>query len=336
MKTQSGSDPSFRAYRVHADGKFGAGRADTMTRADFDHGNVVVRVAYASVNYKDALTARGRAKIARKFPLVAGIDLSGTVEESSDARFKPGDEVLTHSFGLAVDHDGGYAEFGRFPGEWLIPLPSGLSLFEAAALGVAGHTAGLAIDLMQLNGLKPENGKVLVNGATGGVASIAIDVLSGLGFQVAALTGKSEASDYLTTLGAAEVLDRNAMEFGTRPLEATLWAGALDSVGGEQLAWIARTMQKNGVIASFGNAGGVDFQGSVLPFILRGVRLLGVNVDNPLERKTAIWRRLATDLRPRHLDHIARRIAFETLPQAFDDLLAARVRGRMVVDFSLR
>jgi acrylyl-CoA reductase (NADPH) len=335
MKTHSGSDP-IRAYRVHDNGRFGEGRLETMTRAELDHGNVLVRVAYASVNYKDALTARGRAKIARKFPLVAGIDLSGTVEESSDARFKPGDEVLTHSFGLAVDHDGGYAEIGRFPADWLIPLPQGLSLYEAAALGVAGHTAGLAIDLMQLNGLRRENGKVLVNGATGGVASIAIDILARLGFHVTALTGKSEETGYLTALGAAEVLDRNAMEFGSRPLEAMLWAGALDSVGGEQLAWIARTMQKDGVIASFGNAGGVDFKGSVLPFILRGVRLLGVNVDNPLERKKAIWRRLATDLRPRHLDRIARRIAFETLPQAFEDLLAARVRGRMVVDFSLR
>jgi acrylyl-CoA reductase (NADPH) len=339
MTTKSGSDPAtpaFRAYRVHDNGRFGEGRLDTMTRAELDHGNVVVRVAYASVNYKDALTARGRAKIARKFPLVAGIDLSGTVEESADARFRPGDQVLTHSFGLAVDHDGGYAELGRFAADWLIPLPQGLSLYEAAALGVAGHTAGLAIDLMQLNGLKRENGKVLVNGATGGVASIAIDILSKLGFQIAAMTGKSEESAYLTELGATEVLDRNAMEFGSRPLEAALWAGALDSVGGEQLAWIARTMQKDGVIAAFGNAGGVEFQGNVLPFILRGVRLIGVNVDSPLERKKAIWQRLASDLKPRHLDRIARRIAFETLPQAFEDLLAARVRGRMVVDFSLR
>jgi len=327
---------SFRAYRIHAGGKFGEGRLDAMTRAELDRGEVTVRIAYASVNFKDALTARGRAKIVRRFPIVGGVDLCGTVEESADRAFKPGDAVLTHNFGLAADHDGGYAELGRFPAEWLIPLPRELEPFEAAALGVAGHTAGLAIDLMQLNGLKPENGKVLVNGATGGVASIAIDILSQLGFHVVALTGKSEEAAYLTSLGAAEVLDRNAMEFGTRPLEAPRWAGALDSVGGEQLAWIARTMQRDGVIAAFGNASGNEFKGNVLPYILRGVRLLGVNVDNPLERKKAIWRRLATDLRPRHLARIARRIAFETLPQAFDDLLAARVRGRMVVDFALR
>ena len=311
------------------------GRFDTMSRAELDAGSVVVRVAYASVNYKDALTARGKAKIALKFPLVAGIDLAGTVEESADARFKAGDEVIVHSFGLGADHDGGYAEFGRFPADWVIPLPRGLSLYEASALGVAGHTAAHAIDLMQLNGLVPDKGKILVNGATGGVASIGIDLLSKLGFHVVALTGKMAEADYLRSLGAAEVLDRKAMQFGTRPLESPQWAGALDSVGGEQLAWLARTMHKDGVIAAFGNAGGVEFKGSVLPYILRGVRLLGVNVNNPVERMKFLWNRLATDLKPRHLDRIARRIRFEQLEGAFDDLLEARARGRQVVDFSL-
>jgi acrylyl-CoA reductase (NADPH) len=324
-----------KAYRVHAGGKFGEGRFDTMSPEELDKGNVVVRIAYASVNYKDALTARGKAKIALKFPLVAGIDLAGTVESSEDARFRKGDEVIVHSFGLGGEHDGGYAEFGRFPAEWVIPLPKGLSLFEASALGVAGHTAALAIDLMQLNGLTPAKGKVLVNGATGGVASIAIDQLAKLGFHVVALTGKAGEADYLRSLGAAEVLDRKAMEFGTRPLESPQWAGAVDSVGGEQLAWLARSMQRDGVIAAFGNAGGADFKGSVLPYILRGVRLLGVNVNNPVERMKFLWNRLATDLRPRYLDRIARRIRFEELETAFDELLAARVRGRQVVDFSL-
>ena len=328
-----------RAYRVHQDGgaaaKFGLGRFDTMSREELDAGDVVVRVAFASVNYKDALTARGRARIAMKFPLVPGIDLAGTVEESADARFRKGDEVIVHSFGLGGDHDGGYAELGRFPADWVIPLPQGLSLFEASALGVAGHTAALAIDLMQLNGLAPGNGKVLVNGATGGVASIAIDILAKLGFQVVALTGKMRESDYLRSLGAAEVLDRSALQFGTRPLEEPQWAGALDSVGGEQLAWLARTMQRDGVIAAFGNAGGAEFRGNVLPYILRGVRLLGVNVNTPLERKKFIWRRLASDLKPRRLERIARRIRFEQLETAFDELLEARATGRQVVDFSL-
>ena len=324
-----------KAYRVHAGGKFGEGRFDSMSRDELDAGSVVVRVAYASVNYKDALTARGKAKIALKFPLVAGIDLAGTVEESADARFKAGDEVIVHSFGLGAEHDGGYAEFGRFPADWVIPLPWGLSLYEASALGVAGNTAAHAIDLMQLNGLVPGKGKILVNGATGGVASIGIDLLSKLGFHVVALTGKMAEADYLRSLGAAEVLDRKAMQFGTRPLESPQWAGALDSVGGEQLAWLARTMHKDGVIAAFGNAGGVEFKGSVLPYILRGVRLLGVNVNNPVERMKFLWNRLATDLKPRHLDRIARRIRFEQLEGAFDDLLEARARGRQVVDFSL-
>ena len=326
---------TFRAYRVHESGKFGAGRFDTMSRDELDAGDVVVRIAYASVNYKDALTARGKAKIALKFPLVAGIDLAGTVEESGDARFKPGDEVIVHSFGLGADHDGGYAEVGRFPAEWVIPLPKGLTLFEASALGVAGHTAALAVDLMELNGLSPAKGKVLVNGATGGVASIAIDILAQRGYQVVAMSGKSEQVEYLRGLGAKEVIGRNDIKDSSRPLETPLWAGAVDSVGGAQMSWLTRSMQKNGVVASFGNAGGAEFAGNVLPFILRGVRLLGVNVNNPHAVMQRLWQRLATDLRPRHLDKIARRIRFEGLEPAFDDLLAARAVGRQVVDFSL-
>lgn len=325
-----------KAYRVFEGGKFGGGRYCDMSRDELDAGNVVVRMAHASVNYKDALTARGRAKIALKFPLVAGIDLSGTVEESADARFKPGDEVIVHSFGLGVEHDGGYAEFGRFPADWVIPLPKGLSLFEASALGVAGHTAALAIDLMELNGLAPANGKVLVNGATGGVASIAIDILAQRGYQVVAMSGKAEQVDYLRGLGAQEVIGRNGIKDSGRPLEGPLWAGAVDSVGGAQMSWLTRSMQKNGVIASFGNASGTEFAGNVLPFILRGVRLLGVNVNNPYATMSRLWGRLATDLKPRHLEKIARRICFEELDRAFDELLEARVTGRMVVDFALR
>ena len=325
-----------KAYRVFEGGKFGSGRFCEMGRDELDVGDVVVRIAYASVNYKDALTARGKAKIVLKFPLVAGIDLAGTVEESADIRFKPGDEVIVHSFGLGVDHDGGYAEFGRFPADWVIPLPTGLTLFEASALGVAGHTAAVAVDLMELNGLMPAKGKVLVNGATGGVASIAIDILAGRGYHVVAMSGKAGQADYLKGLGAKEVIGRNDIKDSGRPLESPLWAGALDSVGGAQMSWLTRSMQKDGVIASFGNAAGNEFAGNVLPFILRGVRLLGTNVNNPIERKKALWARLAGDLKPRHLERIARRIRFEELENAFDDLLAARVTGRMVVDFSLR
>jgi len=324
-----------KAYRVFEGGKFGSGRLCEMERAEFDAGDVVLRIAYASVNYKDALTARGKARIAQKFPLVAGIDLAGTVEESADARFKAGDEVLVHSFGLGADHDGGYAEFGRFPADWVIPLPRGMSLFEASALGVAGHTAAHAIDLMELNGLAPAKGKVLVNGASGGVASIAIDILARRGYHVVAMSGKAEQADYLRSLGAKEIIGRNGVADSGRPLENPQWAGALDSVGGAQMSWLARSMQRDGVIASFGNAAGTEFAGNVLPFILRGVRLLGVNVNNPIERMKFLWARLAGDLKPRHLERIARRIRFADLDRAFDDLLAARVTGRQVVDLSL-
>jgi putative YhdH/YhfP family quinone oxidoreductase len=328
-----------RAFRVFEGGKFGVGRFADLPAGELDAGNVVIKSLFASVNYKDALTALGKAKIVTRFPCTAGIDVAGEVTESGDARFKPGDRVIAHGFGVGADHDGGYQEVNRFPADWLVKIPDGpnaaLTPFETAAIGVAGYTAALSVDLMELNGLAPGKGKVLVNGATGGAASVAIDLLAARGYEVVALSGKPEAADYLRSLGAAEVIDRNSFEFGTRPLEKPLWQGAVDSVGGEQLAWLARTMQNDGVIAAFGNAGGIEFKGSVLPYILRGVRLIGVNANSPMPLRTRIWQRLATDLRPRHLEKIGRRIRFTDLPQAFDDLIAAKVTGRMVVDFSL-
>jgi putative YhdH/YhfP family quinone oxidoreductase len=320
----------FRAYRVHEAGKLG--RLERVSRGELDHGNVLVRVAYAGLNYKDALTATGRAGMARKFPLVCGTDLSGAVESSADPRFSPGDEVLIHSFGLGAEHDGGFAELGRFPGDWIFPLPEGLSLLEAAALGVAGHSVGVALELLEKNGLRPDGGKVLVNGATGGVGSIAIDVLSKLGYHVVALTGKADRAAYLRSLGASEVLERAAVDFGARPLEGQLWAAAFDSVGSRQLEWLLRSARRDGLIASIGNAGGNEFAGNVLPFILRGVRLIGVNVNNPPAMKLRIWRRLATDWKPRHFERFVRRIRLDGLPQAVDALIAGTAWGRHVVD----
>lgn len=327
--------PAVRAFRVFEGGKFGVGRFADMPGDALDSGNVVIRSLFASVNYKDALTALGRAKIVTRFPCTAGIDVCGEVIESGDSRFKQGDLIVVHGFGLGADHDGGFQEVNRFPADWLVKVPQALSPFETAAIGVAGYTAALSIDLMELNGLAPGKGKVLVNGATGGAASVAIDLLSARGYEVVALSGKPEAAAYLRSLGASEVIDRRSYDFGTRPLEKPLWQGAVDSVGGEQLGWLARTMQTDGVIAAFGNAGGIDFKGSVLPFILRGVRLVGVYANSPLPLRARIWQRLATDLRPRHLEKIARRIRLADLPQAFDDLVEAKVTGRMVVDFSL-
>lgn len=324
-----------RAYRVFEGGKFGAGRFETLRRDDLDAGEVTIRSLFASVNYKDALTALGRAKIVNRFPCTAGIDVAGEVTASADPRFKAGDLVIAHGFGIGADHDGGYQEVNRFPADWLVKVPKGLTAFETAAIGVAGYTAALSVDLMELNGLQPAKGKVLVNGATGGAASIAIDLLSARGYEVVALSGKPDAAAYLKKLGAAEVIDRKSYEFGTRPLEKPLWQGAVDSVGGEQLGWLARTMQTDGVIAAFGNAGGVDFKGSVLPYILRGVRLIGVNANSPMPLRTRIWERLAGDLKPRHFAEIAKRIRFDDLPRAFNDLIEAKATGRMVVDFSL-
>ncbi len=325
-----------KAFRVFEGGKFGQGRAATIENRDLDAGNVVIRSLFASVNYKDALTALGRAKIVTRFPCTAGIDVCGEVVESGDSRFKAGDPVIAHGFGIGADHDGGYQEVNRFPADWLVRVPPGLAPFETAAIGVAGYTAALSVDLMELNGLAPGKGKVLVNGATGGAASVAIDLLAARGYEVVALSGKPDAAGYLRDLGAAEVIDRRGYEFGTRPLEKPMWQGAVDSVGGEQLAWLARTMQSDGVIAAFGNAGGVEFKGSVLPYILRGVRLIGVNANSPMPLRTRIWDRLASDLKPRHLGRIARKIRFDDLPKAFEDLIDAKVTGRMVVDFSLR
>ena len=326
---------AIRAYRVFEGGKFGTGRFAQMSREDLAKGEVEIRSLFASVNYKDALTALGKAKIVNRFPCTAGIDVCGEVTASTDARFKPGEIVIAHGFGIGADHDGGYQEVNRFPADWLVKAPQGLTPFETMAIGVAGYTAALSVDLMELNGLAPARGPVLVNGATGGAASIAIDLLAGRGYKVAALSGKPASADYLRTLGASEIIDRHSYEFGSRPLEKPLWQGAVDSVGGEQLAWLARTMQTDGVIAAFGNAGGIDFKGSVLPYILRGVRLIGVNANSPLPQRNRIWQRLAGDLKPRHLEKIARRIPFAELPGVFENLIAAKVTGRMVVDFSL-
>lgn len=323
----------FRAFRIHSDERFGTGRLEEMESADLDAGNVVIRICYAGVNYKDALTAKGVAKLARKFPLVGGTDLSGIVESSEDPRFQPGNEVIIHSSGLGSYHDGGFAAFGRFPADWILALPRGLSLAEAATLGVAGHSVGVAIELMERHGLTSERGPVLVNGATGGVGSIAIDVLSKLGYRVVALTGKVSEAEYLRALGAAEVCDRRRLHLGSKPLEEQRWAAAIDSVGGEQLEWLLRTAKRNGIVASVGNASGNEFCGNVLPFILRGVQLLGINVNNPIEAKQHIWQRLASDLKPRNLARIMRLIGLDALPQAFDDLLEARVCGRRVVCF---
>jgi putative YhdH/YhfP family quinone oxidoreductase len=323
----------FRAYRVFSENDRVAGRVVQLGLDELSPGEVVFRTAHSSVNYKDALAATGAGgKIIRKFPLIAGIDAAGTVVSSTDRRFKAGDEVICTSYDFGVTHDGGYAGVCRVPANWVVPLPKGLTLREAMTLGVAGYTAGLAMELLELNGMAPANGKVLVNGATGGVATLAIDMLAKLGYHVVAITGKEAEHDFLKKLGAQEVLSRHQLEMGIRPLEKSLWAAAFDSVGGEQLSWLTRTMQEGGVIASFGNAGGIEFKTTVLPFILRGVRLIGVNSgDTPMPLRRKIWGRLAGDLKPRHLQDIASTITLDDLPAYFERMLKGQIRGRAVV-----
>ena len=249
----------FKAFRVHNEEGRIEGRTEEIGLEDLAPGEVVFRAAYSSINYKDALAATGTGgKIIRKYPLVAGIDAAGTVVSSTDTRFKPGDAVICTSYDMGVGHDGGFAEYCRVPAAWCVPLPGGLTLFEAMALGTAGYTAGLAVALLETNGLARANGPVLVNGATGGVATLAIDMLAKQGYAVTAMTGKAGEREFLLSLGAAEVVPRPDIDAKPRPLEKTLWAAAFDSVGGAQLAWLIRTMQQHGLVASFGNAGGIE------------------------------------------------------------------------------
>lgn len=323
----------FKALLIEEqDGKTVSGLTE-MDDSQLDPGEVTIRVAYSSINYKDALAATGAGRIIRRFPCVGGIDLSGTVEASSDARFKPGDPVIATSFDIGVAHHGGYAERARIPAAWVVPLPETLSLYEAMALGTAGFTAALGIVRMEENGLKPGNGPVIVTGATGGVGSLAVDMLAHLGYHVVALTGKESEAEYLRHLGAAEVMLRAALDLGKiRPLDRARWAGAVDNLGGEVLAWMASTMKIGGAIASVGLAASPGLSTTVMPFILRGVSLLGVDsVNCPMPARVRVWERLATDLRPAHLHQMTRTLEFADLPSVFDDFIAARVRGRVVV-----
>ena len=322
---------TFQAYLIEGSPASTTARFAELTDRDFDAGDVTMRVAYASINFKDALAATGKGRIIRRFPCVGGIDAVGTVESSTDPRFAAGDTVIAQSHGFGVSQHGGYAQRARVPADWVTKVPDGLSPLQAITIGVAGYTAALAIDLCELNGLAPGRGKVLVNGATGGVGSIAIDVLAQRGYEVAAATRKAAEADYLRGLGAAEVVDPASLGAGDKPLEPARWQGAIDSLGGEPLSLLTRTMQKDGVIASIGNAAGLSFATSVMPFILRGVRLIGVNSDNDPELRSRIWQRLASDLKPRHLDAIGNVRPFGELPSLIDAVVEGRIRGRTVI-----
>lgn len=324
---------AFRAFRIHeVDGKV-AGRFEDLTLEQLSPGEVVIEVWYSDINYKDALAATGAGRILRRYPLVGGVDLAGVVRSSADARFQPGDAVLVTGCGLSESVDGGYAEIARVKGDSVIPMPAGLDAFRAMALGTAGFTAALAIHRMERNGQSPARGPVVVTGATGGVGTIAIDMLATRGYEVIAVTGKQEEAGYLATLGATTVLSREQFTLGSRPLEAARYAGAIDSVGGEVLAGLTRHVDFWGNIASVGLAGGAQLNTTVMPFILRGVNLLGINSSaTPRAERLEVWQRIVGDLAPRHLGQIARRtIPFAQLPDAFAAHIEGKVAGRTVV-----
>ena len=324
---------ALKAYRIfNEDGKVTSRYVD-MKLDELDAGNIVIKVAYSGVNFKDALAATGAGRIIRRFPCVGGIDLSGTVMESGDARFKKGDAIIATSYDIGVAHDGGYAQYARIPADWVVPLPKGLDLFEAMALGTAGFTAALAVERMEHDGLRPANGPVIVTGATGGVGSIAVDILAGAGYHVVALTGKENATDYLKGLGANEVMLRGGLDLAKiKPLDKATWAGALDNLGGDVLAWLASTMQIGGALASIGLAASHNFNTTVMPFILRGVSLLGVDsVNAPMPLREKVWKRLGSDLKPRHLKSIVTTVDFADLPGVFEKVMNAKMRGRAAI-----
>jgi putative YhdH/YhfP family quinone oxidoreductase len=326
--------PNFKALRIIAGEPNPVRQICTLTADDLSLGNVLIKVAYSSINYKDALASRGLNGIVRAWPRIGGIDLTGTVIESNDARFQRGDEVVVHGFGVGETHDGGHSQVARVMSDWVMHIPDSFSLFDAAVLGAAGHTAAYSISLMELNGIAPDQGGVVVTGATGGVSSLAIDMLSQLGYRVTAMTGKPTEADYLKGLGAYEVVGRHVVHGVPKPLEKGLWAGAVDAVGGETLAWLTRTVMPGGVIAAFGNAGGTELNTTVLPFLLRGIRLLGVNGNTSMRLREKVWRMMAHEYRPAHLAKIAHVIGMDELTTYLDLTLEGKIRGRTVIDMA--
>lgn len=305
----------------------------TLTGADLPDGQVTIRVAWSSVNYKDALAVSPKGRVARADVLVPGIDLAGQVVASDSADVAEGDRVVVHGYDLGVAHHGGYAELARVPADWVVPLPDGLDEREAMALGTAGFTAALSVERLEHDGLEPGSGPVLVLGATGGVGSIAVSILAGRGYEVVASTGKTDAEEFLRELGASEVIAREETSHAPeRPLERERWAAVVDPVGGSSTAYALATTRYGGAVATSGLTGGTAIETAVFPFILRAVSLLGVDsVQTPIERRRALWRHMASDLRPPGLDAITREIALDDLPETLAETQKGSARGRTVV-----
>jgi acrylyl-CoA reductase (NADPH) len=322
----------FKAIRIDK-----AEKGTTAALAQFDEaelmdGDVTVRVEWSALNYKDGLAVTGRAPVVRRFPMIAGIDLAGTVEQSSHAQWKPGDKVICTGWGMGETHLGAYAEKARVKGDWLVRVPEAMSTRDAMAIGTAGFTAMLAVLALEKHGLTPKHGPVVVSGAAGGVGSVATAVLSKLGYHVIASTGRMSETGYLKSLGAVEVIDRNELSASAKPLARERWAGGIDSVGSTTLANILSMTKYGGAVAACGLAAGMDLPSSVAPFILRAVCLLGIDsVMCPIELRKTAWSRLATDLDRTKLTEITHEIGLDQVIDAGSKILAGQVRGRIVV-----
>lgn len=324
---------TFRAFRIHNSGNTHRAGLEDIGLDDLSEGEVVIRASYSSVNYKDALAGTGKGKILRQFPLVGGIDVAGHVVASSNPAIREGDPVLCTGSGLSETRDGGYSDYVRLPAEWTIPLPQGLTLREAMIIGTAGFTAALALLRMQENGQEPDMGPIVVTGASGGVGMLALDILTRAGFEAHAITGKVEHHEFLTRLGTKKVISRHELQWGQRPMENAIWAGAIDNVGDEMLSGLTRVISPYGNIASCGLAGGIGLTTTVMPFIIRGVSLLGIaSSGTGRPHRDAVWQHLASDWKPAHLDAICtREIELPQLPDVFGHMLEGGSFGRTLV-----
>ena len=326
----------FAAYVVDKQDDRVEGRTDSLSLEDLPAGEVTIKVSYSSLNYKDGLACTGRGGVVRNYPHVPGVDAAGTVIASESADVAVGERVVVTGYDFGVGSYGGYAEYARVPAAWVARTPDGLTDYEAMALGTAGFTAAMCLLAMERNGAAPDQGPLLVTGATGGVGSLAVDILNQQGYSVAASTGKPEQHDLLREIGAGEILSRDDVSLTDakpRPLLRATWAGAVDTVGGATLSNLIRTTRNGGNIALCGLVAGHDFAGTVIPFLLRGINLLGIDsVACPMPYRQTIWERLATDLKPRHLERLARVVTLSELPGAVDDILKGKVTGRLLVE----
>jgi acrylyl-CoA reductase (NADPH) len=326
-------DP-FRAVLLENTGENIRASVKQLPANSLPDGDVLVSVAYSSLNYKDALAVTNRGKIVRHFPMVPGIDFSGVVVESTSARFKPGDEVVLTGWGVGEEHWGGLAQLARVKADWLLPLPDGLTLKQAMSIGTAGLTAMFCVMALEEHGVRPDKGDVLVTGATGGVGCLAVTLLARLGYRIVASTGKADAHEFLYSLGAREIIDRSELAaHSDKPLESARWAGAIDTVGGETLAAILRQLQRGGCVTAVGLAGGAELHTTVHPFILRGVSLVGISsVYMPLERRRAAWMRLARELPMEILDSMTQTARLDDVLAFSERMMSGKIRGRVVID----